>query len=176
MFQSTRPARGATRLHRRICARGRFQSTRPARGATSASAPSRSSWSRFNPRAPHGARRSLFSCLFTVNVFQSTRPARGATMPKCKTADERAKFQSTRPARGATGAAGGPPAPRLVSIHAPRTGRDQSARVSEVAWACFNPRAPHGARRSACPVARIVVTGFNPRAPHGARHHRDSHR
>ncbi len=79
-FQSTRPARGATapRLHRPQ--RLRFQSTRPARGATDAPPASRPRLgvsihapragrdgrksrtygisTRFNPRAPRGARRS----------------------------------------------------------------------------------------------------------------------
>ena len=56
MFQSTRPARGATACSASMNASGLFQSTRPARGATSAQA-----------RPPR------------TRGFQSTRPARGAT-------------------------------------------------------------------------------------------------
>ena len=80
-FQSTRPARGATCAPVADPLRSVFQSTRPARGATgvmldlwnamevsihaprtgrdteirNSPAPAR----RFNPRAPHGARRQL---------------------------------------------------------------------------------------------------------------------
>jgi len=58
----------------------------------------------FNPRAPHGARRNApgIGCIW--REFQSTRPARGATVG----AYVRLRVQ-------------------LVSIHAPRTGRDRLA-------------------------------------------------
>ena len=55
--------------------------------------------------------------------FQSTRPARGATISGHKT-DAASIFQSTRPARGATGIFKGKPAKVVISIHAPREGRD----------------------------------------------------
>ena len=57
-------------------------------------------------------------------MFQSTRPARDATRYR-RRARFSTRFQSTRPARDAT------PVPRLghrrpvVSIHAPRAGRDR---------------------------------------------------
>src|SRR5207248_1699182 len=57
VFQSTRPARGATTAFIHLGDAFEFQSTRPARGATPVS--------------------SLDVCPF---VFQSTRPARGATV------------------------------------------------------------------------------------------------
>ena len=60
-------------------------------------------------------------------MFQSTRPVRGAThLQACRI--PRAAFQSTRPVRGATQ----PPAitmiAQIVSIHAPRAGRDTEPR------------------------------------------------
>ena len=55
--------------------------------------------------------------------FQSTRPARGATT-KSKARINAKGFQSTRPARGATGLVVDDVRYLLVSIHAPRTGRD----------------------------------------------------
>ncbi len=134
-FQSTRPARGATRMSTTRPRTRAFQSTRPARGATrrlpgpwlpcgvsihapragrdhqanSASRVRRS----FNPRAPRGARPSGLIPAMVVYWFQSTRPARGATRP------------NRAPARGV-----------VVSIHAPRAGRDfrqpRSARLCAV--------------------------------------------
>ena len=57
VFQSTRPARGATTISVAFIGATRFQSTRPARGATKAAFLSPSSTPCFNPRAPRGARR-----------------------------------------------------------------------------------------------------------------------
>ena len=137
LFQSTRPAWGATQMTISIPAMHLFQSTRPAWGAT----PPRC----FNPRAPRGARRgiaakSTHGCCFNPRaprgarldfqprlrrnvLFQSTRPAWGAT--RIFRGDRNVMmFQSTRPAWGATltSIAGG--TGYLVSIHAPRVGRD----------------------------------------------------
>ena len=59
---------------------------------------------RFNPRAPCGARPYIWRCVQIVLPFQSTRPVRGAT------------------------AEGGAQRYRLpVSIHAPRAGRDRNS-------------------------------------------------
>ena len=101
-------------------------------------------------------------------------------------------FQSTRPARGATCRRRRARATRRVSIHAPRTGRDDAHSNPQLRSGCFNPRAPHGARpptpmhvisasrfqstrpargaTSASIIWAMVRPGFNPRAPHGARH------
>ena len=78
-FQSTLPARGATRYAYSPLRRSAFQSTLPARGATA--------------RTP-GVRGSR-------ETFQSTLPARGATRKKWYR-DATRTFQSTLPARGAT--------------------------------------------------------------------------
>ena len=77
-----------------------FQSTRPARGATE-SPQSIASTTRFNPRAPRGARRPFRAVFGLKDGFQSTRPARGATTGTLPSY-EPWLFQSTRPARGAT--------------------------------------------------------------------------
>ena len=81
----------------------------------------------------------------------------------------------------------------LVSIHAPRVGRDtcgsykcqsivlfQSTRpawgatmvgnMMYVAGQGFNPRAPRGARQN-IDLSKQIQIRFNPRAPRGARHH-----
>ncbi|WP_162141751.1 hypothetical protein, partial [Selenomonas artemidis] len=55
--------------------------------------------------------------------FQSTRPVRGAT-PRHADLEHIVSFQSTRPVRGATRFNGPNQAFFLVSIHAPRAGRD----------------------------------------------------
>ena len=57
----------------------------------------------------------------------------------------------------------------MISIHAPRTGRDCSCSSSRCRAGHFNPRAPYGARRLRSVLA-CGVSDFNPRAPYGARH------
>ena len=56
----------------------------------------------FNPRAPCGARLSLWMRSTTTAIFQSTRPLRGATSVDIHVILARFQFQSTRPLRGAT--------------------------------------------------------------------------
>ena len=102
-----------------------FQSTRPARGATLILDLVLCVLHHFNPRAPRGARRrktahSLRPFKISIHApregrdyyaskaaldadkFQSTRPARGATNLALLLIKMRRIFQSTRPARGAT--------------------------------------------------------------------------
>ena len=56
----------------------------------------------------------------------------------------------------------------IISIHAPRTGRDGRQLCGRVRRGYFNPRSPHGERR--CPALRpIRRRHFNPRSPHGER-------
>ncbi len=166
-FQSTRPARGATKVNAILGNTGKFQSTRPARGATVMIADSASPAgvsihapragrdsarcrrtrrpASFNPRAPRGARLAAIHLCGVTSTFQSTRPARGATSSAPRWA-ARAKFQSTRPARGATNGLGSCGNALAVSIHAPRAGRDDGCRLRDRGRERFNPRAPRGAR------------------------------
>ena len=66
-------------------ARTSFQSTLPARGATSSASRSAFSSSNFNPRSPHGERRTgCHARTRQRRIFQSTLPARGATATKKK--------------------------------------------------------------------------------------------
>ena len=101
---------------------------------------------RFNPRAPCGARPPGPKQRGPLRTFQSTRPVWGATLVS-SLHNTRRTFQSTRPVWGATQ----PPILRLpeqlVSIHAPRVGRDYSLRRSRQLSSSFNPRAPCGARQ-----------------------------
>ena len=58
VFQSTLPARGATRRKRYPTQEQEFQSTLPARGATLRQHPKGGVTMNFNPRSPHGERRA----------------------------------------------------------------------------------------------------------------------
>ena len=80
---------------------------------------------RFNPRAPCGARQTVGRGKVIMQAFQSTRPVWGATRPSSHPHDK-----------------------TDVSIHAPRVGRDNAKLILSRSPRCFNPRAPCGARQS----------------------------
>ena len=123
-FQSTHPARGATRISTHCCVTCTFQSTHPARGATRCSRGCLDTRSNFNPRTPRGVRQ-LLSCLQNSlpRRFQSTHPARGATLGEQQGCPSM-RFQSTHPARGATSKVDLVFQQAKISIHAPREGCD----------------------------------------------------
>ena len=102
IFQSTLPARGATRERSRFCpVCVKFQSTLPARGATVSGGGTRQWQTRFQSTLP--ARGATYESTWRLEdeLFQSTLPARGATITTAGRATP-VIFQSTLPARGAT--------------------------------------------------------------------------
>ena len=176
---------------RRSCDSGIFQSTLPARGATYGHSGRANTSLDFNPRSPHGERPSAVISQARDNRFQSTLPARGATTlvdryvigtgdfnPRSPHGERhdaltgniiRERFQSTLPARGATWLQICSPPLGAISIHAPRTGSDETWRYAHTRRKYFNPRSPHGERRE---QVRLIHAPFyfNPRSPHGERH------
>ena len=118
-FQSTPPARGATRNDQQANMDGVvFQSTPPARGATS-----------------QQTRR------FSLLVFQSTPPARGATL-MMSILRSMLEFQSTPPARGATRIKARFKLFVLISIHAPREGGDYAIHTLDLSDYQFQSTPP----------------------------------
>ena len=77
-------------------------------------------------------------------------------------------FQSTRPVWGATLRKRREKVSAMISIHAPRVGRDGWIHRLHQAQGYFNPRAPCGARLI-CKGGLHRQSNFNPRAPCGAR-------
>ena len=124
-----------------------FQSTLPARGATRALMVCMI-LPRISIHAPRTGSDISIALTAVVRLkFQSTLPARGATwLSACKRRCN-CRFQSTLPARGATrqGAQGG--TGDRISIHAPRTGSDGNIIHTISSSDNFNPRSPHGERR-----------------------------
>ena len=124
IFQSTLPARGATRaLRLRMQPDGHFNPRSP-HGERLGSSPRADKTSYFNPRSPHGERRDA-----------------GAKNPA------RCRFQSTLPARGATVRAF--PSvlhPDHFNPRSPHGERPGSCRFTSHNRD-FNPRSPHGERR-----------------------------
>ena len=141
-----RAPRGARRVQvAGRCAAVLFQSTRPARGATK-----QAYWLQFFSPVSIHAPRAGRDCLFSINVYGlfcfNPRAPRGARPASANAAFSASPFQSTRPARGATRPAWRGAIHRCVSIHAPRAGRDRLALATTRSNASFNPRAPRGAR------------------------------
>ena len=101
MFQSTLPARGATRL------RDKFSPFEKG----------------FNPRSPRGERLAVISLCRMVSGFNPRSP-RGERLTAASTPARQRMFQSTLPARGATYNVDYLQTGYHVSIHAPREGSD----------------------------------------------------
>ena len=125
-FQSTPPARAATRLESGVIAWN--VSIHAARaGGDASQCDSRFELS-FNPRRPRGRRHEYFHLVQPNAMFQSTPPARAATyrQPQRNTRwNHGSWFQSTPPARAATLRAWHMPTSACaVSIHAARAGGD----------------------------------------------------
>ena len=118
-----------------------FQSTRPLRGATSLLSALRDGKGDFNPRAPCGARRS---------------PVVPLRFPKL--------FQSTRPLRGATQSSGAFAFSKIISIHAPLAGRDDTL-ILRVRFAVISIHAPLAGRDVEADVKHTVYERFQSTRP-----------
>ena len=122
-----------------------FQSTRPMRGATYIFPLFRLCRTRFNPRAPCGARLCLYipirrACDVSIHAPHAGRDSRILTSVS----------------------------DLVVSIHAPHAGRDRFLMPVAAISDGFNPRAPCGARLLFLYRLQYHYC-FNPRAPCGAR-------
>ena len=192
-FQSTLPARGATKLslltfyledisihaprtgsdlpQMPMGSAIPFQSTLPARGATHTST-ARTSTRQISIHAP---RTGSDICWVTAWSWKTT-------------------FQSTLPARGATSGKHGESGLEGISIHAPRTGSDDAASCRRTFVYIFQSTLPargathplrrtyvfkhisiHAPRTGSDDTDPITVTfhlDFNPRSPHGERRFR----
>ncbi len=124
----------------------RFQSTRPVRGATTTGTGTGSKSGCFNPRAPCGARRAKGHIPLSWPAGFNPRAPCGARLATLSLCGLSLMFQSTRPVRGATDEGITDLCGAVVSIHAPRAGRDILASQQPNAAFGFNPRAPCGAR------------------------------
>ena len=146
-----------------------FQSTLPARGATRRRNTPRFCQSDFNPRSPHGERPGANAHQERDLIFQSTLPARGATMPEAFSViwEEVISIHAPRTGSDAEGAAAPPVG--IISIHAPRTGSDRYRPSRPAASATFQSTLP--ARGATCQgvVCTAQQAHFNPRSPHGER-------
>ena len=168
-----------------------FQSTLPARGATPPARSSQRFPRDFNPRSPHGERRTSAAAGRQLNLFQSTLPARGATRssqpspfplhhfnPRSPHGERQNAPHQRRPSAfisihaPRTGSDGhfarACDCSRAISIHAPRTGSDTNGRYPTFAvWISIH--APRTGSDRWAAYSTAGRTYFNPRSPHGER-------
>ena len=151
-----------------------FQSTRPARGATRPWPGRRYGPLRFNPRAPHGARRDAREIAGQISQVSIHAPRTGRDPGPGRQRPCRSRFNPRAPHGARLTSSPTLCACSRVSIHAPRTGRDriESDDVTDEEW-FQSTRPARGATAQAAPQ-KPGQSGFNPRAPHGARRLFDS--
>ena len=145
-FQSTLPARGATRWFGRSPKQNSISIHAPRTGSDSYSNFAYARCKNFNPRSPHGERRFRPEPVAPTQDISIHAPRTGSDENKRKRRTA-GKFQSTLPARGAT----------------PSTAQWRQASRN------FNPRSPHGERLKVTSSLSWQTTDFNPRSPHGER-------
>ncbi len=171
VFQSTRPIRGATLAYISSGTVRIFQSTRPIRGATNSVSGLMYTDSDFNPRAPYGARPSTPQPKWQPTPNFNPRAPYGARPWVVLLCHGGQGFQSTRPIRGATAKNFFGMTDKQISIHAPHTGRDVTARMSMLERRLFQSTRPIRGATGSVPAAKRPNHNFNPRAPYGARRH-----
>ena len=123
-----------------------FQSTPPARGATRRRTWRRTTRTHFNPRPPRGGRLTYNRTADFTVTFQSTPPARGATQSfHIGRFGRSISIHAPREGGDITHI---PVAVDVsISIHAPREGGDYFSIFFRFAPPNFNPRPPRGGRR-----------------------------
>ena len=124
-----------------------FQSTPPARGATRRRYSRPCSSPYFNPRPPRGGRQRRPKNFRRRTSFQSTPPARGAT-PGIRPLRHSIADFNPRPPRGGRRYPGRPAGGAgNFNPRPPRGGRQHKATYKAVTSSNFNPRPPRGGRR-----------------------------
>ena len=106
------------------------------------------SWCRlyFNPRAPYGARPRSPATSSPLCRFQSTRPVWGATGQRPQRPPQRLYFNPRAPYGARLAYRCGIRQARIISIHAPRMGRDLLAPLNLVNEAGISIHAPRMGR------------------------------
>ena len=123
-FQSTLPARGATRIKPLHRVGVEISIHAPRTGSDGASGTRNAGGSNFNPRSPHGERQNVHALGVLLAHISIHAPRTGSDTCSISGSKSGGEFQSTLPARGATFRARACSACRAISIHAPRTGSD----------------------------------------------------
>ena len=146
-----------------------FQSTLPARGATRR----QSAVSCFKSISIHAPRTGSDGITppFGQAPFISIHAPRTGSDNRTSFGDSPIWYFNPRSPHGERPAASNDcHADKEISIHAPRTGSDVRRCAGKPDFSHFNPRSPHGERhRFSSRAPRPYHADFNPRSPHGER-------
>ena len=190
-FQSTLPARGATKFRKQYFQRLNISIHAPRTGSDQAAVVALTGNGDFNPRSPHGERRWNIGRRNNVRDISIHAPRTGSDV-KVAFPPLTIKISIHAPRTGSDAQFCSTTRDRSISIHAPRTGSDRPPRPAlaiptkfqstlpargATAFPCpasraysnFNPRSPHGERPGRCNSFHYT-SHFNPRSPHGERH------
>ena len=177
VFQSTLPARGATKSRRAHARKGQISIHAPRTGSDHGTPRLTRAGHDFNPRSPHGERHNLelqagshlhFNPRSPHGERQAGRarqnggphisihaPRTGSDTRAAVRVTASQSFQSTLPARGATTYEVKPELDHYISIHAPRTGSDAPGRMEDPMIYKFQSTLPaRGATKSMTIAAR----------------------
>ena len=145
LFQSTLPARGATRPWRPPGRPSTFQSTLPARGAT-----------------------PTFGCFMGEHGISIHAPREGSDLHRSWRFHHRGDFNPRSPRGERRRPLRRPQVRHQISIHAPREGSDHGNWFHRHPHLHFNPRSPRGERPGPSKITSFQYY-FNPRSPRGER-------
>ena len=123
-FQPTLPARGATIAMCAFICRWMHFNPRSPHGERRSPAMPRLSRRNFNPRSPHGERHGRKLVIQARLIISTHAPRTGSDMSMDTKLPMASQFQPTLPARGATHRRAANGVLRPISTHAPRTGSD----------------------------------------------------
>ena len=144
---------------------GRFQSTPPARGATRDVQGNVPGHHDFNPRPPRGGRLHHRRRRTARHLYFNPRPPRGGRQGRNLAGGAVFQFQSTPPARGATLPLPGTGWNTGISIHAPREGGDLARSGGVATLARFQSTPPaRGATVSIAMISSLVIFQSTPPA------------
>ena len=125
-----------------------FQSTLPARGATKTACFGQIVDNNFNPRSPHGERLVIHTTQVGVIEHFNPRSPHGERLRKDTGNNDDYFISIHAPRTGSDLVLALVLALLSISIHAPRTGSDSRSWSAIQAYPNFNPRSPHGERPS----------------------------
>ena len=146
VFQSTLPARGATRHpHSRRYPQHHFNPRSP-HGERPSSSSASLLPAHFNPRSPHGERLRAPCGSFRYDDFNPRSP-HGERRAVRKVKILKVRISIHAPRTGSDGSYFQIPHTMGISIHAPRTGSDGFTTLMLCGCVNFNPRSPHGERQ-----------------------------
>ena len=152
-FQSTRPARGATRRKQKGQGyHGNFNPRAPRGARPTMTLRSSCAAANFNPRAPRGARRATLSPLPMCLENFNPRAPRGARHLPFGDRTYQGHFNPRAPRGARLHRVSGHGRPTIISIHAPREGRDYLLGQAISAALDISIHAPREGRDGYCQI------------------------